>query len=153
MTRDDKELWEYFASLYRNSNKGIKGRGKDRRIATTASGSRQHHQHHHQGPNAAYSNSTGGYSSGSAAQPMSRAATNGSMQGNISDRSSRSSSYTPVNAMAQDHIQLPLPQPHHHQQHPVRPMDHQASGHHGYHHFEEHQGYGNGMVMDQRRYM
>lgn len=28
----DKELWEYFAALYKNSNKGIKGRGKDRRI-------------------------------------------------------------------------------------------------------------------------
>ena len=28
----DKELWEYFATLYKNSNKGIKGRGKDRRI-------------------------------------------------------------------------------------------------------------------------
>ncbi|KAJ5752329.1 hypothetical protein N7520_009246, partial [Penicillium odoratum] len=31
----DRELWEYFASLYKNSNKGIKGRGKDRRILTT----------------------------------------------------------------------------------------------------------------------
>lgn len=29
----DRELWEYFAALYKNSNKGIKGRGKDRRIA------------------------------------------------------------------------------------------------------------------------
>ena len=29
----DKELWEYFATLYKNSNKGIKGRGKDRRIS------------------------------------------------------------------------------------------------------------------------
>ncbi|KAL8680573.1 MAG: hypothetical protein Q9186_003265 [Xanthomendoza sp. 1 TL-2023] len=28
----DKELWEYFATLYKHSNKGIKGRGKDRRI-------------------------------------------------------------------------------------------------------------------------
>jgi hypothetical protein len=28
----DKELWEYFSTLYKNSNKGIKGRGKDRRI-------------------------------------------------------------------------------------------------------------------------
>lgn len=35
----DKDLWEYFATLYKNSNKGIKGRGKDRRIfATTRSG-------------------------------------------------------------------------------------------------------------------
>ncbi|KAF2208684.1 hypothetical protein CERZMDRAFT_23796, partial [Cercospora zeae-maydis SCOH1-5] len=29
----DKEMWEYFASLYKNCNKGIKGRGKDRRIS------------------------------------------------------------------------------------------------------------------------
>ncbi|KAF1967035.1 zinc finger protein-like protein OZF [Bimuria novae-zelandiae CBS 107.79] len=35
--REDKELWEYFASLYKNANKGIKGRGKDRRIATAPS--------------------------------------------------------------------------------------------------------------------
>ena len=30
----DKDLWEYFSTLYKNSNKGIKGRGKDRRIST-----------------------------------------------------------------------------------------------------------------------
>jgi len=30
----DKELWEYFADLYKNSNKGIKGRGKDRKVGT-----------------------------------------------------------------------------------------------------------------------
>ncbi|KAJ5755283.1 hypothetical protein N7533_004826 [Penicillium manginii] len=34
----DRELWEYFATLYKNSNKGIKGRGKDRRISTTKRG-------------------------------------------------------------------------------------------------------------------
>ncbi|KAI5310668.1 hypothetical protein KEM55_003791 [Ascosphaera atra] len=34
MTPQDKELWTYFASLYKNSNKGIKGRGKDRRVST-----------------------------------------------------------------------------------------------------------------------
>ncbi len=28
----DKDLWDYFTSLYKHSNKGIKGRGKDRRI-------------------------------------------------------------------------------------------------------------------------
>ena len=33
VTAQDKELWEYFATLYKNSNKGIKGRGKDRRIS------------------------------------------------------------------------------------------------------------------------
>ncbi|KAI1002559.1 hypothetical protein K3495_g5642 [Podosphaera aphanis] len=30
----DKELWEYFADLYKNSNKGIKGRGKDRKVGS-----------------------------------------------------------------------------------------------------------------------
>ena len=29
----DKDLWEYFSELYKNSNKGIKGRGKGRKIA------------------------------------------------------------------------------------------------------------------------
>lgn len=29
----DKELWEYFATLYKHSNKGIKGRGRERRIS------------------------------------------------------------------------------------------------------------------------
>lgn len=28
----DQELWDYFADLYKNSNKGIKGRGADRRV-------------------------------------------------------------------------------------------------------------------------
>ncbi|KAI9836690.1 MAG: hypothetical protein M1819_001326 [Sarea resinae] len=32
VSAQDKDLWEYFASLYKNANKGIKGRGKDRRI-------------------------------------------------------------------------------------------------------------------------
>lgn len=36
VTAHDKELWEYFATLYKNSNKGIKGRGKDRRISAIA---------------------------------------------------------------------------------------------------------------------
>lgn len=35
----EKELWGYFATLYKNSNKGIKGRGKDRRISTTTDAS------------------------------------------------------------------------------------------------------------------
>jgi len=42
VTQDDKELWEYFASLYKNSNKGIKGRGKDRRISALSSSSAMH---------------------------------------------------------------------------------------------------------------
>ncbi|KAF1983440.1 hypothetical protein K402DRAFT_406902 [Aulographum hederae CBS 113979] len=37
VTAQDKELWEYFAALYKNSNKGIKGRGKDRRISAVSS--------------------------------------------------------------------------------------------------------------------
>jgi hypothetical protein len=37
VSQEDKELWEYFASLYKNSNKGIKGRGKDRRISAVPS--------------------------------------------------------------------------------------------------------------------
>jgi hypothetical protein len=37
VSQADKELWEYFASLYKNSNKGIKGRGKDRRISAMSS--------------------------------------------------------------------------------------------------------------------
>jgi len=37
VTQQDKELWEYFAALYKNSNKGIKGRGKDRRISSAGS--------------------------------------------------------------------------------------------------------------------
>ncbi|KAF2012505.1 hypothetical protein BU24DRAFT_464893 [Aaosphaeria arxii CBS 175.79] len=32
VSEEEKGLWEYFSTLYKNSNKGIKGRGKDRRI-------------------------------------------------------------------------------------------------------------------------
>ncbi|KAH7378497.1 zinc finger protein-like protein OZF [Phaeosphaeria sp. MPI-PUGE-AT-0046c] len=42
VSQADKELWEYFASLYKNSNKGIKGRGKDRRISTMSSSGSAH---------------------------------------------------------------------------------------------------------------
>lgn len=31
-TEEDMELREYFQSLYKNSNKGIKGRGKGRKV-------------------------------------------------------------------------------------------------------------------------
>lgn len=34
--RWEKEMWEYFGALYRNANKGIKGRGKDRRISAAS---------------------------------------------------------------------------------------------------------------------
>ncbi|KAH7016115.1 uncharacterized protein B0I36DRAFT_368731 [Microdochium trichocladiopsis] len=34
---DDKELFEHFAIHYKNSNKGIKGRGKDRKVNTVTS--------------------------------------------------------------------------------------------------------------------
>jgi hypothetical protein len=32
----DRDLWEYFATLYKNSNKGIKGRGKDRKVGAVS---------------------------------------------------------------------------------------------------------------------
>ena len=32
----DKELWEYFSTHYKHSNKGIKGRGKDRKVSMTS---------------------------------------------------------------------------------------------------------------------
>ena len=32
ISQADRELFEYFAELYKNSNRGIKGRGKDRKI-------------------------------------------------------------------------------------------------------------------------
>ncbi|KUJ20169.1 uncharacterized protein LY89DRAFT_579772 [Mollisia scopiformis] len=38
----DKELWEYFANLYKNSNKGIKGRGKDRKVGSANPSMRSH---------------------------------------------------------------------------------------------------------------
>ena len=33
----EKDMWEYFGGLYKNCNKGIKGRGKDRRISSSLS--------------------------------------------------------------------------------------------------------------------
>lgn len=36
MNPQDRKLWKYFATLYKNSNKGIKGRGKDRRISPSS---------------------------------------------------------------------------------------------------------------------
>ena len=33
VTPADKEMWEYFSTHYKHSNKGIKGRGKDRRVS------------------------------------------------------------------------------------------------------------------------
>ena len=32
----DQALWSYFSTLYKNSNKGIKGRGRDRRISNVS---------------------------------------------------------------------------------------------------------------------
>lgn len=34
----DKDFWDYFSELYKHSNKGIKGRGKDRRICAASRG-------------------------------------------------------------------------------------------------------------------
>jgi hypothetical protein len=74
VSHEDKELWEYFASLYKNSNKGIKGRGKDRRIS-------------------AVSPSTAAHSSYSAIPMASmHRSFSGSYQHDSSNRSSRSSS-------------------------------------------------------------
>lgn len=42
VSQEDKDLWEYFAALYKNSNKGIKGRGKDRRISAVPSSAASH---------------------------------------------------------------------------------------------------------------
>lgn len=40
MSELDRELWEYFSTLYKNSNKGIKGRGKDHRIKSMSGDSK-----------------------------------------------------------------------------------------------------------------
>lgn len=82
VSKEDKELWEYFASLYKNSNKGIKGRGKDRRIS-------------------AMSSSASSYPSSYAALPMSSLSRSfgGPFHQHSSERSSRSSS------MSSDSIQ------------------------------------------------
>lgn len=40
VSESDRELWKYFSTLYKNSNKGIKGRGKDRRIKPLSSESK-----------------------------------------------------------------------------------------------------------------
>ncbi|KAK3365932.1 hypothetical protein B0T24DRAFT_406456 [Lasiosphaeria ovina] len=36
VSQADRDLWEYFANLYKNSNKGIKGRGKHRKVEPVA---------------------------------------------------------------------------------------------------------------------
>lgn len=75
VTEKDKELWEYFASLYKNSNKGIKGRGKDRRISAAPSSAAM---------------SSASYTSGTSTS-LNRNYV-GAFQQAVSDRSSRSSS-------------------------------------------------------------
>jgi hypothetical protein len=73
VSQADKELWEYFASLYKNSNKGIKGRGKDRRISAASLSNPTHPSSYTTMPmNAMHQRFSGAY--------------------NNSDRSSRSSS-------------------------------------------------------------
>ncbi|KAL5119111.1 DNA-binding transcription factor [Pleosporales sp. CAS-2024a] len=75
VSQADTELWEYFASLYKNSNKGIKGRGKDRRICTMASSASAHPSSYSSVPTAPVHHSN-----------------TGSYHQSGSDRSSRSSS-------------------------------------------------------------
>jgi len=134
VSTQDKEMWEYFANLYKNSNKGIKGRGKDRRISTTLS------------PGSTSSSFPSGYSfTPNGAPAMSRATTNGSIQGNPSDRSSRSSSYASAHAH-----QIPDIQHHHpqnsHQQHSLR------TPHQGFQTYDDQPAYNN-TVFPERRYM
>lgn len=79
VTAQDKELWEYFAALYKNSNKGIKGRGKDRRISAA--------------PSSAVSSSSSYSSMATASSSSSNRNLNRSFHQHAgSDRSSRSSS-------------------------------------------------------------
>ena len=40
----DKEMWEYFSTHYKHSNKGIKGRGKDRRVSISSRDVMDDHQ-------------------------------------------------------------------------------------------------------------
>jgi len=40
LSDDQREMYWYFANLYKNSNKGIKGRGKDRRVSNRGAKSR-----------------------------------------------------------------------------------------------------------------
>ncbi|KAF2404215.1 hypothetical protein EJ06DRAFT_553136 [Trichodelitschia bisporula] len=78
VTAQDKELWEYFADLYKNSNKGIKGRGKDRRISAVPISAKS-------------SFGSGGSETSSTTSNMGRV---GIHNGPDSDRSSRSSSFS-----------------------------------------------------------
>jgi hypothetical protein len=82
----DKELFEYFASLYKNSNKGIKGRGKDRRISAP--------------PSSAASSST---SYTSAMATSLNPSYMGTFHPDGSDRSSRCSSMASDNTQRGDH--------------------------------------------------
>ncbi|QDS69985.1 hypothetical protein FKW77_003114 [Venturia effusa] len=97
VTVQDKELWEYFASLYKNSNKGIKGRGKDRRIWTVPSSN----------------SSTASYHSNAGSHDSRNHST---ITPGPDDRASRCSSYVSEPAMTQHR--------HHHQQQPQQ--QHQA---------------------------
>ncbi|KAH8821506.1 putative asparagine-rich zinc finger protein AZF1 [Xylogone sp. PMI_703] len=46
----DRELWEYFATLYKNANKGIKGRGKDRKVGPNHSHTSSNNSGHFNAP-------------------------------------------------------------------------------------------------------
>ncbi|KAK1981042.1 hypothetical protein LZ30DRAFT_102742 [Colletotrichum cereale] len=45
LSDDQREMYWYFANLYKNSNKGIKGRGKDRRVSNRGKKSRTPSSH------------------------------------------------------------------------------------------------------------
>jgi len=103
VTAQDKDLWEYFASLYKNSNKGIKGRGKDRRISTVPSS----------GASASsFTSTANGHSHNNSAAPSV-----------MDDRSTRSSSFASEVAMARQQNAEQQ-----HQQHSYHFEDHTAYG-------------------------
>ncbi|KAH7074421.1 zinc finger protein-like protein OZF [Paraphoma chrysanthemicola] len=86
VSQADKELWEYFASLYKNSNKGIKGRGKDRRISAVSGSASAHTSSYSSMPiNSVHRSFTGTY------------------QQTSSDRSSRSSSMSTDGSHHREH--------------------------------------------------
>lgn len=101
VSQEDKELWEYFASLYKNSNKGIKGRGKDRRISAISSMANSNPSSYAPMPMTSMSQSYSGY-----------------LHHSGSDRSSRSSSMSTDAIRRIDNsydFNAPMPTGYHHQ--------------------------------------
>jgi hypothetical protein len=51
----ERDLWEYFANLYKNSNKGIKGRGKDRKVGPNHAAIKSNRKHRGRAAEGSYS--------------------------------------------------------------------------------------------------